>query len=58
MQFGTRIRFMNTLPVRETPKHNAHISTDDVRVKRYGYRKSPTENNFRNVSRFSRDIRW
>lgn len=59
VQFGARIRFMDTSPVhRSTPKHYVHISTHNVRVKRYDYRKNPTENNLSDVSRFSRDIQW
>lgn len=59
MQFKARIRFMDTSPVYGgTPKRYVHISTHNVRVKRYDYRKNPTENNLSDVSRFSRDIRW
>lgn len=59
MQFDARIRFMDTkLGCRSTPKHYVRISTHDVRVKRYDYRKNPTENNLSDVTRFSRDIQW
>lgn len=51
MQFDARIRFMDTSLVRSAPKHYVHISTHDVRIKRYGNRKNPTENNLSDVTR-------
>lgn len=53
IQFDARIRFIDTSLVRcSTPKHYVHISTHNARVKRYDYRKSPTENNLSDVTRF------
>lgn len=52
MQFNTRIGFIDTSLVHRTPQHYEHISTPNVRVKRYDYHKNPTENNLSDVTRF------